>query len=146
MDKQKVLNDTWNTFKDGQHWSTLPDPSRKNQRMCAYRGDDGQKCALGVYIPDDKYVPAMENNGVMLIIRNWPGALIVDGEVIPLPSNDVPPTADEHFLIDIQSTHDGPALSLNETDESRFEEFRINISALASRWQLKDPTDELQTS
>lgn len=29
--------------------------------LCAYRGDDGCKCAAGWLIPDDKYSPSMEN-------------------------------------------------------------------------------------
>lgn len=27
---------------------------------CAYRGNEGMKCAAGVLIPDDKYEPEME--------------------------------------------------------------------------------------
>ncbi len=29
---------------------------------CAYRGDDGKKCAVGCLIPDSLYVPWMEGN------------------------------------------------------------------------------------
>lgn len=31
---------------------------------CAYRGDDGMKCAIGIFIPDSKYDYDMENNTV----------------------------------------------------------------------------------
>lgn len=30
---------------------------------CAYRGEDGRKCAAGVLIPDDQYTPQMEGKG-----------------------------------------------------------------------------------
>jgi hypothetical protein len=28
--------------------------------ICAYRGEDGRKCAAGILIPDEKYRPEME--------------------------------------------------------------------------------------
>lgn len=31
---------------------------------CAYRGDDGMKCAIGIFIPDSKYDYSMEDNTV----------------------------------------------------------------------------------
>ncbi|OYU33258.1 hypothetical protein [Novosphingobium sp. PASSN1] len=30
--------------------------------ICAYRGADNLKCAIGILIPDDKYHPGLENN------------------------------------------------------------------------------------
>ena len=32
----------------------------RNGKQCAYRGDDGLKCAIGCLIPDDKYDPIIE--------------------------------------------------------------------------------------
>jgi hypothetical protein len=34
--------------------------TRQNFVTCAYRGDDGRKCAIGHCIPDDKYEPDFE--------------------------------------------------------------------------------------
>lgn len=31
---------------------------------CSYRGDDGMKCAIGIFIPDSKYDYGMEGNTV----------------------------------------------------------------------------------
>lgn len=33
---------------------------RAHLRKCAYRGENGTKCAVGCLIPDDKYYPAIE--------------------------------------------------------------------------------------
>lgn len=33
---------------------------RKSVSICAYRGADGRKCAIGVLIPDDRYSAAIE--------------------------------------------------------------------------------------
>ena len=41
--------------------STLDD---ENGFSCAYRGVDGAKCAVGCLIPDDLYIPALENQNV----------------------------------------------------------------------------------
>ena len=30
---------------------------------CAYRGEDGTKCAIGILIPDEIYLPEMEGKG-----------------------------------------------------------------------------------
>lgn len=34
------------------------------RRLCAYRGDDGCKCAIGVLIPDADYTEAMEGSSI----------------------------------------------------------------------------------
>ena len=35
--------------------------------FCAYRGDDGKKCAIGFLIPDDRYEVGMELDGSVRI-------------------------------------------------------------------------------
>lgn len=39
--------------------------------ICAYRGSNGRKCAVGALIPDDKYRPGMENKSCEVINRNY---------------------------------------------------------------------------
>ena len=36
--------------------------------QCAYRGDDGRKCAIGVAIPDSVYDPSVEGWGIPDVI------------------------------------------------------------------------------
>lgn len=59
---------------------------------CHYRSPNGNKCAIGCFIPDEKYDPAMDD-GMMTrqvceIIRD------------DLPTNDI------NFLYHLQSAHD----------------------------------------
>ncbi len=34
-------------------------------RTCAYRGENGTKCAVGCLIPDEAYDPSIENRGIV---------------------------------------------------------------------------------
>lgn len=43
--------------------------TRSARIMCAYRGDEGCKCAAGVLIPDNKYDPYMEGGNVVPATR-----------------------------------------------------------------------------
>lgn len=44
---------------------------------CAYRGDDGLKCAVGCLIPDDKYDPTMEGHVAKTVLALFPRAINV---------------------------------------------------------------------
>ena len=46
-----------------KHLLTMKEPSLVNY-MCAYRGSNNQKCAIGVLIPDKMYTPDMEGQSV----------------------------------------------------------------------------------
>src|SRR5690606_38139587 len=58
---------------------------------CYYRGPDGQKCAAGVLIPDEKYSKIFEGRTVedVFELLGW-----------ELTTNE------EHFLFDVQYAHD----------------------------------------
>lgn len=45
-----------------------------NENECAYRGENGLKCAIGHLIPDDLYLPQFEGTGIHSIspIKNSP--------------------------------------------------------------------------
>lgn len=67
---------------------------------CAYRGEAGRACAVGVFIPDDLYTPEMEGTAVEGIFLKWPNII----QAMPLPLRG---------LIRLQRFHDG---SLDYTD------------------------------
>jgi hypothetical protein len=49
-----------------------------NDETCAYRGDDGKKCAVGALIPDNIYVPEMDqgtDTSVRALLRRFPTEL-----------------------------------------------------------------------
>lgn len=73
--------------------------SKNLERICAYRGDGGLKCAIGCLIPDDYYSPDMEGAGVfenVALLR----VLITVG--IYHPGNALR----LRFLLDLQDVHD----------------------------------------
>jgi len=44
----------------------------KHALGCAYRGNDGLKCAAGCLIADDEYSEEFENRGWAVLVRNIP--------------------------------------------------------------------------
>jgi len=40
-----------------------------HENACFYRGPNGEKCAAGIFIPDDVYDPEMEGKNIKLLIR-----------------------------------------------------------------------------
>lgn len=67
--------------------------------QCAYRGADGDMCAVGCLISDEEYCPTMEGSGVQ-------GLGISEG---------IPPDVLQ-LLNDMQVTHDQTALQFWEED------------------------------
>jgi len=67
--------------------------------QCLYRAPNGNKCAFGLLIPDDKYHPRMEKELADFVLHNY-----LDNSVIPEGM-----TIDE--LKTIQSIHDSMTLS-----------------------------------
>jgi len=63
-----------------EDWYEDGEPYYSSETICAYRGDNGMKCAVGCIIPDDKYDPSMENVGVICIRDNygfdWDGPMV----------------------------------------------------------------------
>jgi hypothetical protein len=55
------------------HLRSMASQSVRLDGVCAYRGIDGLKCAIGIFIPDDVYSPDMEgpDNGVERLLNNF---------------------------------------------------------------------------
>lgn len=60
-----------------------------DETNCLYRGPRGLKCAIGCLIPDELYLPEMENNGIQH----------------PIFASMLP-TVDRALLIELQVCHD----------------------------------------
>jgi hypothetical protein len=45
---------------------------RKAGFQCRYRGDNGNACAVGCFIPDDLYHPSMEGLSVVFLLKDFP--------------------------------------------------------------------------
>jgi hypothetical protein len=56
MTNQEVFDKVWNHFIVEKN----PRSISKYGIVCAYRGGAGAKCAFGLFIPDEEYLPEME--------------------------------------------------------------------------------------
>ena len=68
------------------------------ETTCAYRGKNGRKCAVGYWIPDSHYSPAIESQGVCM-----------DGKTITAALEPmIPPELHQHapLLHELQKGHD----------------------------------------
>jgi len=94
---------------------------------CAYRAVSGDKCAIGVHIPDNEYVLEIEGTGVLDLTHFWDKGpatyiptLIMYGHLVG---------AD--FLQQLQVLHDDAFASGNTRS------FRRNVDAVAFHYKLK---------
>jgi len=105
--------------------------------VCAFRGSDGRKCAIGWLIPDDRYKPELEGN------------LAICPEVIEAMGLPIPETVYVNSPIllayTLQRLHDNffPRDS-HKGDEytARLEIWKNEMKTLARRSGLTVPTDE----
>jgi hypothetical protein len=58
MTLQEVFDKIWERAKDKR--KSLRDPSAEHSK-CAYRSPDGLKCFIGVLLPDQNYMPVMDD-------------------------------------------------------------------------------------
>lgn len=66
----------------------------ENGSSCAYRGADGNACAIGCFIPDDVYSKSYEGKGVLKLLQRHPEIWEF------MPSDDI------NFLSRLQTVHD----------------------------------------
>ena len=71
----------------------------EHEAQCAYRGTDGDMCAVGCLISDEEYCPTMERNGIQKLE-------ISEG----IPSDVL------QLLSDMQTTHDQTSVDFWEDD------------------------------
>lgn len=84
---------------------------------CAYRGEDGLKCAVGVLISDSRYTPKMENLPVCQLITKF-------GKRLPKFF-----TVHYNMLASLQDIH----------DRSSEEHWRIDLERYAKKHGLEMP-------
>lgn len=89
---------------------------------CAYRGEDGLKCAIGIFIPDQIYYADMEGNDVIRMFEKFPDSMELCGL-----------EEEEHseLLMDLQSTHDSSTVDLWEGELKRIaKDYGLGYGAL----------------
>lgn len=67
LTEQEIFNRVWDEFvTQGKPLSV-----RLGGMQCQYRGQGGNKCAFGIFIPDDKYSLGMEGKSASRVIEDW---------------------------------------------------------------------------
>ena len=91
-----------------------------NGRGCAYRSANGRRCAVGMWIANDQYVPLMEGKTVLSISRLFP--------------EKIPAWFQDHlgFLRSLQSIHDCAAENHDFANE-----FELRMRQLATQEGLR---------
>lgn len=82
MDRQHILNTVAEKLIE-QGVPAMVFSDDMGMKVCAYRGDDGRRCAVGHLIPDYAYRSDMENVSVDLLIeRGWMPEGLRDAEFL----------------------------------------------------------------
>lgn len=64
MDQQEVFNKVYrHLLTQGERSESTFTVDGIDRPGCAYRGDEGRKCAIGCLIDDDRYTPELETRG-----------------------------------------------------------------------------------
>jgi hypothetical protein len=134
MTLQEFFNDTYQAFvieKAPPSYQAYEQPvygEKCKPWGCMYRGPNGERCAVGRFIPDEKYKREMEMNNVAAIVRDYPGA------VPALEGIDVNP------LLGVQDCHDVAAQNAVEYPERDFHDLvKANLEDFAKEQGLTIP-------
>jgi hypothetical protein len=92
-------------------------PSVALSGFCAYRGENGRKCAVGAVLADDEYEPIFEDHGSVNLIN--------------LPDRLKP---HRRFLRELQQAHDGANRS---SDKALDATWSAPHQVLGIAWKLK---------
>lgn len=72
MNNQEIFNKVWNGLKaQGFERSMAVVDEEDTLKKCAYRGENGRKCAAGHLIPDELYKKEFEGNGAYRLRLLW---------------------------------------------------------------------------
>ncbi len=117
MTPQEVFNSVWEHFiVQKQPLSYNHSGSFMPQVRCRLRDDYGNKCAIGVLIPDDKYNPTLEE----------------------IPLAELPPlnALDSEFLFDLRRCHDDTVAWLGFRFVLPLNAAKLDIARLHMRGEL----------
>lgn len=127
MNAQEIFDKVVAHLKAQRRPSVLPDRS-----MCAYRSADGCKCAFGVFISDEGYIPELEGSlasDILAAIATSNGYLLKPKEHILLKDEiyvDLKPLVPFMGLIsDLQNVHDRAFRDLGTEEDFFYDEQKI---------------------
>lgn len=94
---------------------------------CMYRGENGAKCAFGIFIPDEQYRFDMEGKDAYGVMNNYP-------EIAKLFSSSI--QSPDYFLPSLQNCHDN---AVNYGNEFHIK-MEIALKNLAKKYELTVPS------
>lgn len=94
--------------------------------VCLYRGPNGEKCAFGIFIPDDLYHGGLEGRPANIILEKFAPELNLNPE-------------DGQFFSELQKCHDYAALLPAEYVYKKGP-LRFSLELLASKYNLEIPS------
>lgn len=114
LTKQEIFSKVW------EHFIINEEPISHSEDQCRYR-HEGNKCAIGLFIPDEFYHPSLEANDVAFLTEKVPYMKELFSGV------------DLQFLKDIQKAHDH--------DSSGISDIVDNLEDIAKDYNLSIPED-----
>jgi hypothetical protein len=115
LSNQQVFDKVWDHFITKKN-----PPSIRDDGRCVYRGPDGSKCAIGIFIPDEKYFPEMD----------------VNSGHIPLLLDDI--ILNVSILYEFRRAHDSSA---HRPQPSFHEKMKLQLIAIAVKHRLTYPSE-----
>jgi len=97
---QEIFDKVWNHFVVNKG----PASFNNESGMCKYRGDNGAKCAVGLFIPDEDYDPKIEN---------YTANADRVTSLLPFTVND----SKVSYLLELQRCHDRAVQYLTNTED-----------------------------
>ena len=115
MNKQQIFDAVVNHLAAQKTQSISPRPDGKGTQ-CAYRGENGAKCAVGCLIPDELYDPSMEGDNVdqLADINKLPDDLVDHVSLL----YDLQFAHDYSLIVDDLKTNLRMIASLRDLDDS----------------------------
>ena len=127
MTNQEIFTKAWN------HGKTMRNMAKAyNKVQCYYRALNGEKCLIGSFIPDDKYVSEMEGDVIDLLCSKTFRPIFNEiGLTSPHPSGD-------KFLTEVEAKFLGKLQRCHDDAESLDEMF-LNLRDFATEFNLTIP-------
>jgi len=130
MTSQEAFDINWNHFVVGKG-----KPSRNGRGGCAYRGECGTKCGVGLLIPDDKYDTTFEGVSVPSV-KPLDSSYGLQQRVLLRVLSELGFANDQiGFLSKLQECHDCASASNFHT------EIELSLRDLADRYGLTVPVN-----
>ena len=128
LTRQDCFDKVWNHFVVEKNPLSF-ELSGVGDRLCLYRGLNGEKCAIGILIPDDKWNPDCENQSPVQALANCGIKDYFHDEVFEALDGI-------YFLRDLQGAHDIVCYTFASTGSTK-STIETSLRNLAKKWKLK---------